>query len=265
MNTMEWDFAANAEIDEATLAKVPEGYRSAYEKNEAGAYVISAASKPFVDAITGLGGALKNERNVTKTLKGQKDTTSVIKEVLGFDSVEAAKEKLDELNGIVATASKVDPAKIKAEIEATFNKQLEAKDATVEAMRGTLSKYLIDNSVIASLAEHKGNSKLLAPLIKEMVTLVEDNGEYQVRVKDAQGDYRGDGKGGFLTVAGLVEELKKSSDYAVAFESEAPRGSAQQQQGRPAPASQQRDRGVTKREDMSAMDLIAQGLEQRTR
>jgi len=259
---MEWDFATNQSIDEDTLAKAPEAYRGAYEKGEDGKYVVSGTFKPFVDAITGLGGALKNERTTSKTLKGQKDAVAVIKEQFGFDTVEEAKAKWDELNQTVAANGKVDPAKIKADIEKTFNTEREGLKADNDKMRGTLERYLVDNAAISALAEHKGSQKLLAPVIKGMTELVKDGDEYVVRVKDGQGDYRGDGKGGFLTVAGLVAEMKGDKDYAAAFESAAPSGSGAGQ-GQPRPGLQ---RPLNqRREDMSPNDLITAGLQQQGR
>ena len=257
---MEWDFAANQSIDEDTLAKAPEGYRAAYAKGDDGKYVISDAYKPFVETITGLGGALKNERNVSKTLKGQKDAVAVIKETFGFDTVEEAKAKFDELSQTVAQNGKVDPAKIKADIEKTFDVERKGLKAENDTMRGTLERYLVDNASISALAEAKGSAKLLGPVIKQMVELVKDGDEYVVRVKDGQGDYRGDGKGGFMTVAGLVAEMKQDKDYALAFESEAPAGSGK-------PSGQQRPSsprpGPMNRDDMSPMDLINAGLQQK--
>lgn len=259
---MEWDFAANETVDEATLANVPEGFRGAYEKGADGTYGISATFKPFVDAVVGLGGALKNERGTSRTLKGQKDVSAVLKETFGFETAEEAKAKWDELNGQVASASKVDPAKIKADIQKTFDGQLAAKDTELGGMRTTLERYLVDNAAITALAEMKGSAKLLTPVIKQMTELVKDGDEYVVRVKDGQGDYRGDGKGGFLTVAGLVAEMKKDKDFALAFESEAPRGS-DLRRGNPAPGTT-RQIGVP-RDQMSANDMIAAGLEERDR
>lgn len=260
---MDWDFSTNQEVDEETLGKAPEGYRSAYEKGDDGKYKIADAYRPYVDAITGLGSALKSERGVSKTLKGQKDAAALIKEQLGFDTLEEAKAKLDELNGQVATASKVDPAKIKADIEKTFNGQMAEKDQQLVKMQGTLSKYMVESAAIGALAAAKGNSKLLMPLVREQVELVEDGGEYVVRVKDGQGDYRGDGRGGFLTIEGLVAEMQQSKDYAAAFESDQQGGTPPSRQ----PGQQQQrqlQRGADTK-DMTAAQRIERGLEARRR
>lgn len=260
---MEWDFSTNQEVDEDTLAKAPEGYRGAYAKGDDGKYRISDTHRPFVDAIVGLGGALKNERNASKTLKGQKDASAVIKEQLGFETIEEAKARLEELTTQVATASKVDPAKIKADIEKTFNAQAAEKDKQIEAMQGTLNKYMVESAAVSALAAAKGNSKLLMPIIREQVELVADGDEYVVRVKDGAGDYRGNGKGGFMSVEELVAEMRGSKDYSAAFESDAGGGTQTNTGNRPGQQQRQQMQRQSNRDDMSATDRIQAGLQAR--
>jgi hypothetical protein len=261
---MDWDFSTNASIDEETYGKVPEGYRGAYEKGEDGKYGIAPTAKPFVDAIVGLRGALNNERKATKDLKGQKDVAAVIKETFGFETVEEAKAKFDEYAKAAAEGAKVDPAKIKADIEATFNKERAKSDEKVQKMQGTLERYLVDGAAKAAIAAAKGNAVLLAPHIASRVKVVEDGDEYVVRVLDAQGDYRGDGMGGFMTVEALVAEMKGDKTFAGAFESEAPGGS-DVRQGRQPSQAQRVQSGATRREDMSPQELLTAGLQARRR
>lgn len=255
---MEWDFGTNQEIDEETLAKAPEGYRAAYAKGDDGKYRVADGYKPFVDAITGLGTALKGERGVTKTLKGQKDISSVLKEHLGFETVEEAKARLEELNQQVTSASKVDPAKIKADIQKTFDGQIAEKDKELGTMKSTLDRYMVQSAAVTALAAAKGNAALLLPIIREQVELVKDGDDYVVRVKDGQGDYRGNGQGGFMTVEDLVAEMAKSKDYGVAFESEARPGTLQNNQRPAGPAARQQQQ--RQGEPVNANDRIARGL-----
>lgn len=255
---MEWDFAANAEIDADTHAKVPEGFRGAYAEKD-GKYVISDTHKPFVEAITGLSTALRGERNVTKGLKGQKDVAAVIKETLGFDTIEDAKAKIDELTTQVATAAKVDPAKIRAEIEKTFNTEREGLNGKVASMQKTLEKYLVEKSAISALAAAKGSAELLLPHVQGKVKVVEDGEEYVVRVLDASGDYRGDGRGGFMTVEDLVAEMKQSKTFAAAFESDN-QGGSDTRTTKPGEGQRQQQRSSNDRDNMSPNELLAAGL-----
>lgn len=260
---MEFDFSANGTVD--NLDKVPEQFRPVYSEGTDKKFTINPTMKGIVDAITGLNGALKNERKTTTMLKGQKDASAVVKEVLGFDTVEEAKAKIDELTGIVAEKSKVDPAKIKADIEKAFGVKEEGYKADKAKMQATLDHYLVDSAGLAALAEAKGNAKLLMPIIKSQAVVVPDGDEYVVRIKDSSGDYRGNGAGGFMTVADLVKELKSSTDYGVAFQSDAPSGG-----GKPNGQTTQQTRQTSQRStqpqsggDKSPAQMIADGLAKR--
>lgn len=258
---MEFDFSANGTVD--TLDKVPEQFRPVYSEDPATKkFTVNPTMKGIVDALTGLNGALKNERKSTATLKGQKDVAAVIKETFGLDTVEEVKAKLDELTTQVTEKSKVDPAKIKADIEKTFDTERQTLKGANAKMQATLEKYLVDAAATGALAEAKGNVKLLLPIIKSQTAVVADGEEYVVRVKDAAGDYRGNGAGGFMTVADLVKELKASSDYGVAFASDAPAGGGKPngQQNNQQRQQQQREQATGEK---TPQQLISDGLKAR--
>lgn len=259
----DWDFSANQEVDEETLGKAPEGYRGAYAKDEAtGKYKIADTHRPFVDAITGLGTALKAERNVSRDLKGRKDIAAVVKETFGFETVEEAKAKWDEMSQTIATNGKVDPAKIKADIEKTFNAEKQGLLDENQGMQNTLRKYMVEAAAATALGAAKGNSKLLMPIVREAVDLVKDGDDWVVRVKDGQGDYRGNGKGGFMTVEDFVNELKGSKEYGVAFESDMQGGGGDRSQ-RPGQGQRQQHDRQQNNDNMSATDRISRGLANR--
>lgn len=263
---MEYEFGKNETVD--TLDTVPEQFRGIYAEDPTDKkFKINPAFKGIATAIDGLNGALRNERKSTTTLKGQKDVAAVLKETLGLETVEEVKAKLDELNSIVAEKSKVDPAKIKADIEKAFSTKEEGYKGQLAKMQSTLDRYLIDSAGTTALAEMKGNIKLLMPIIKSQAVVVADGDEYVVRIKDPAGDYRGNGAGGFMTVADLVKELKASSDYGVAFQSDAPSGGGKQT-GRTQPNPQQQRQtpaGSGSDGEKTPMELISAGLAARRR
>lgn len=258
---MEFDFSANGTLD--SLDTVPDQFKPVYSQGQDGKFTISQTMKGIVDAITGLNGALKNERKTTSTLKGQKDVASVIKETFGVDTIEEVKTKIDELTQQVAEKSKVDPAKIKADIEKAFGVKEEGYKTDKAKMQATLDRYLVDSAGLAALAEAKGNAKLLMPIIKSQAVVVPDGDEYVVRIKDASGDYRGNGAGGFMSVADLVKELKASADYGVAFASDAPAGGGKPTGQQRSPAQQQQRSQAAADGDKSAAQRIADGLAKR--
>jgi hypothetical protein len=257
---MEYEFGKNETVD--TLDTVPEQFRGIYAEDPADKkFKINPVLKGIATAIDGLNGALRNERKSTTALKGQKDVAAVVKEVFGLDTVEEVKAKMEELNLQVAEKSKVDPAKIRAEIERTFNAERDTLKASNAKMQLTLDRYLIDSAGTTALAEMKGNIKLLMPIVKAQAVVVADGEDYVVRIKDPAGDYRGNGAGGFMTVADLVKELKASADYGVAFQSEAPSGGGRQS-SRTQPASQQRQTATGSNTDntKTPAEMIAAGL-----
>lgn len=265
---MEFDFSQNAEVAAGEFeTKVPEQFRAAYTDGEGGKKIINTAMNGLVQVITGLNGALRSERTTTKALKGQKDVATAVQETLkdfGVTTLEEAKAKMEEMTTTITANSKVDPAKIKAEIERTFQAEREGFTGRIGKMQGTLERYLVDSAATGALAEAKGNVKLLLPIIKQSVKVVEDGEDYVVRVVDAEGTYRGNGMGGFMTVAEYVKELKASKDYGVAFESEAPTGGGRQ--GQPVSRQVAQQQAVQQqREQMSATDKIAAGLRNRRR
>ena len=207
------------------LTTVPEQFRSLYTEDPVDKkFKINPSFASVAGAIDGLNGALRNERKATSALRGQKDIGVILKETFGLATVEEVKAKLEELNLVVAEKSKVDPAKLRAEIAKTFEGKEEGHRVQMAKMQGTLDKHLIDSASATALAENKGNLKLLLPIIKQSAVVVADGDDFVVRIRDAAGDYRGNGAGGFMTVQDLVKELKASSDYGVAFQSEAPSG-----------------------------------------
>jgi hypothetical protein len=111
--------------------------------------------------------------------------------------------------------------------------------------------------VTAALQAAKGNIKLLGPHITARTKVLQnEKGEYEVRVVGDDGEFRGDNKGGFLTVGGLIEEFKKDPDFKYAFEAEGKGGSG-------AKPGQKRANGGGDLEGQDPTALINAGLQRR--
>lgn len=255
---MEFNFAQNQTVD--SLDTVPETFRAAYEEKD-GKFSVRTDLAGIVGALDGVNGALKKERGITTTLKQQKDATAALKE-LGFDSFDAVKARIDELGAAVAAKANVDPAKIKNEIEQTFQTERDGFKTTLAGMEDTLFKYLVRNEALGALNTAKGNADLLMPHIERVSRVVKDDasGEYVVRILDGEGQYRGDGKGGFMQPKDLVAELRSSKTFGVAFESDASGGGADPK-GQPASrGAQQQHQRQQQNEGRNSVDKIAGGL-----
>lgn len=257
---MEFTFSEKPTVD--TLDDVPEAFRMVYVKGDDGKFSINPEMAGLTSALDGLNGALKRERGVSQTLRAQKDPAAQLKEI-GFDSFEAAKARIDELQTAVAAKAQVDPAKIRAEIEHTFVERENTLNGQLKAMETTLTEHLIGNVAKSAISEHKGNALFLMPHIERAAKVVKDDasGQYVVRVVDADGQFRGDGKGGFMGVGDLVGEMKANKSFGGAFESDQQGGTGGS--GRPGTSpSRGAQQAAANREgnDRSSTDKIAGGL-----
>ena len=82
------------------------------------------------------------------------DIGATLKELFGDDveDVETAKTVAATLREQAAANAKVDPAKIKADIERSFNTERENYKGQLGKMETTLSKHLVDNAAVTALS-----------------------------------------------------------------------------------------------------------------
>lgn len=256
---MEFNFAQNQTVDD--VSTVPESFRSVYVAGNDGKHTINPDLVGLTTALDGLNGALKKERDAVKGLKGQPTATSVL-EALGFESIEAATTGLQELRTTIAERAKVDPAKIRSEIEQTFTAKEQGFKTQLGEMESTLFEHLVQNTARGALSEHKGNELFLMPHIERQTKVVKDEttGKYVTRVVDADGSYRGNGQGGFMTVPELVGEMKANKSFAGAFESGNQPGGASPQTPQNRAAVRQAATSANQGQK-TGIDKIASGLQ----
>jgi hypothetical protein len=266
---MEFELSQNLSVD--SLDKVPEHFRPLYVQGQDGKLAIPDSMKPVAGAIDGLNKAnktvrrdLDTVRKNTPDLKPWKSVGTILgldPEELTPDALQAAVEDLHTRANSGDKSAKVNLDKLKKEMQEANRKALEAKDGELNGMRGSLSKYLIDNAAISAISELKGVPELLLPHVRAAAKVVQDGNDYVVRVVDAQGDPRGDGKGGFMTVKDLVAELKASATFGRAFESQAPAGGGKP----PAKPGSRAPAGPQQGAERSATQKIADGLRSQAR
>lgn len=232
---MEFDFENNMSVE--NLDGIPEVYRGLYVESSEGGFNVSDAAKPLAEAYTGQTKALTEARGHNKTLNNENATrrtankaVDVLVQELGLDgdnAVEVLKDHISELNGKIKNGSeiKVNLDKIKADHDRSLQEVVASKDMELKTKDEALNRYLIGQAATAALASAKGSVELLVPHIKERVKVFQEGDDYVVRVVDAAGDARSDGKGGWMGVADLVAEMKASATYARAFESDVASGS----------------------------------------
>lgn len=268
---MEFDFTKNAEVSD--LSTVPEPYQGIYveDTGEDGnpVYRIADNAKPLVDAYTGTAKSLNETRNHLKEANAESAKRRVTGKALTEFMTDLGIEEIDEENPINTLRGHIDDLvakveggkdikinmdKIKAEHDRRVQEVAENADQKVQKMQGALERYLVDQAATAALADAKGSVRLLLPHVKAHTRVVQDGEDYVVRVVDAQGDFRSDGKGGFMTVADLVTEMKTQEEFGRAFESATPGGNG-------APPGGGGGRMPRREEPKSSIDKISAGLQ----
>jgi hypothetical protein len=262
---MEWDFK---EVEDVNL--VPEAYRGLYAKNGDGKFVVMDAARPLADAYVGQTRALGAESNKVKALNKEstdrrlslKAVTDTLKEFgVEIDDQkpihETLKTHIGDLSEKIKGGAelKVNLAKVQAEAEKRVKDAQEASAKEMEKKDKALNRYLVDQNATVAIVEAKGSTELLMPHIRSQARVVQDGEDYVVRIVDEQGDIRTNGKGGFMSVADLISEMKTKPSYARAFESEAPRGGGASNTPIRKPVGT-----ANKTDGMSSTDKISAGL-----
>ncbi len=254
------DFKFPANVEDA--ASIPPEAKALYTKNAEGTWDLDDVVKQSLDTTT-LSSTLSKERKsraqFEKLVEGFKalglgDTpeealASIKKYEESDDDEDTPGDKKEKKQNI-----KEMRAKLQAEFETTLNQSKSESQTQLDNMRKSLHKNLVEKEALAALAKHKGSTALLLPHVSSKIGLVEEDGEYHVRVLDADGAPVGDGRGGFKTVDAFVQEMKADAEYKVAFESSGKTGTG-------AKPGETNKRISTGSENRSSVDKINAGLQ----
>lgn len=249
---MSFEFPAHVD----SLESVPKEFHGLYAPTEGGDGF--SHHSDFQSHIHGLTTALDKERKGAKAIK---DSLKAWQE-LGLGST--PQEALAAINAAEGDGPDKGESqkqfedrlvKMKMEMETAFGGKIEAKDGEITQMRGSLEKYLITAEATSAISAADGESILLMPHVQSKVKVFNEDGNYIARVIDKDGDPRGDGKGGFMTIAGLVAEMKKDPVYARAFKASGTSGGGTPPNGQGKMPSGQ--------EQLTSTQRIARGLEAR--
>lgn len=237
---MEFDFEKHSTLP--NLDAVPEGYRALYSEADVDGkkvFRISDQARGIVEAYVGTNKALTKSRADLKAANDESASRRVTKKAvvdmakaLGVEEVDE-NEPLTALKGYVEGLAekvrggqevKINLAKIQQDYDKRLGEANTLSEAKLTKMQGALERYLVDQAATAALAAAKGSVDLLLPHVKKHTKVVAEGDEYVVRVIDAQGDARSNGKGGFMNVNDLVAEMKTQAAFGRAFDSETPSG-----------------------------------------
>lgn len=107
--------------------------------------------------------------------------------------------------------------KLKLQITEQHQTELAKRDEAAKTLRGQLEMELVDGAAIKAVATAEGSPELLLPHVKARVRVVEEGGKFLVRVVDAAGNPRVDGKGEYLSITDLVSEMRQNPIFAPCF------------------------------------------------
>ena len=210
-----------------SLDEVEEKHRDLYKQSGEG-FVLDADGEA-ADEVAGLKTALAKEKQDALELKQKLEGLS--------------KNELAELKRLKKQAEEAERAQLEKDgnWEAVktqmLKKHQEEMDALTSKMGGVqtqLERVLVDQAAMEAIVAQKGNPKLLLPIVKGALKLVEENGVQVVRVVNAQGQpIVANAKGDPMSIAGFVETLKAEPDYQAAFAASGQSGGGSQGGGAP--------------------------------
>jgi hypothetical protein len=182
--------------------------------------------------VKGLKSALEAERKAKadfeKSLKGFEGIDPEEARRLKTEAEKIESEKLKQ-KGDWETREKQLKDQLAAELakrDQHFQSELKTREDRIATLQGALEKSLIEAHATAAIAAAKGVPELLLPHVMRQVKIVEENGNFAVRVLDAQGQPRiANVKGDPFTITNLVDEMKNNSIYGRAFEASGAGGS----------------------------------------
>jgi hypothetical protein len=196
------------------LTVVPEPFQGLYSPLEDGSG-FKMAPEVFQHLDTsGLNKSIAVERKNNTELKGILTKYKPLGE-----TPEEAHEKYHALEELASKGGKDAQAfeKWKSDIQTKAQQDIQTKDQELKNMMGSLEAHLVDAEAAQAVAALDGSPLLLLPHIRSSVKVVNDSGKYTVRIVDAEGDPRGNGSGGYMTIKDFVSELKSKQDFAGAF------------------------------------------------
>ena len=212
-----------------TRDDAPEFLRGSLLETEDGKFKFQAE---LPQEVGGLKKALEAERKARAEFEGklkQFDGVDVEKYQSILKQQEDAKAQQARSAGDWETREAQLKAQLEADLrkrEAHYTSEITGRDAKITLMQSALEKSLIEAQATAAISAAKGTPELLLPHVMQRVRIVEEDGDYQVRVIDQNGQPRiADIKGTPFTIKHLIEEMKADAIYGRAFEASGAGGS----------------------------------------
>ncbi|PHK92885.1 hypothetical protein CR162_21620, partial [Pseudoroseomonas rhizosphaerae] len=162
-----------------SLDEVDEKYRDLYTQGADGKYRLDAEG---VEDVTGLKTALENERKAVRDLKGR---------FSGIDADEYARLKAEDAERATKKAKdEGDWKALERQLLERHATELKTHQDRVGSLTSALETHLVDAQATAAIAGARGVPQLLLPHVKSAVKVIEEDGQFSVRVVDAVVSHR---------------------------------------------------------------------------
>jgi hypothetical protein len=205
------------------LDTVPEALRDNYKPADGGKFRLDLDG--YEDP-AGLKSALDKERRAAKDAS---------KKASAWETLGKTPEEIQALLDAQAQAEhkRLSEAgefdKLKSQMLEQHKSELAKKDSETKALRNRLEQHLVDAAGVAAISAADGSAELLLPHVKAKVKVIEEGGDYAVRVVDPSGNPRVNAQGEFLSIADLVSEMRQSDTFAPCFKAPSTTGGGAQQ------------------------------------
>lgn len=193
------------------IDNIAEEHRSLYKESN-GKFVLDVEG---YDDPTALKSALQKEREAARTYEKQVKAWGALgKTPEEIQQLLEAHQKAEENKALKGGEWE----KLKEQMQSQQAKERDVWTAEKQAMQSAIDRNLIDAQAAQAITRRKGSTILLLPHIKAQTRVVQDGGEYTVRVVDKAGNPRVNGKGDYLAIDDLVDEMYQSDEFSRAFE-----------------------------------------------
>lgn len=194
-----------------TIDELDDNVKGLYQQSDDGKYRLAVDGLPEV---SGLKSALEKER------KARRDFERKLNQLNGVDPDEYQRLKTEAEHREIEKAQKAGEwDKLRQQLADKHKAEIEAERQRSHTMQTTVESFLVDAEATRAIANAKGIPELLLPHVKQHVRVVQENGQYVARVVDKNGEPRVDyPDANPMTIAQLVEEMRKSDIYGRAFD-----------------------------------------------
>lgn len=185
--------------------------------------------------VGGLKKALETERRQKAEAEKQLKNYSGV-DVERYQQLIAEREEIEAKQAQKAGDWQTREEQLKKQLQADLGKykgqyeaEVQERDAKLAMMQNALERSLIEAQATAAISELRGTPALLLPHVMQRVKIFEEDGDYNVKVLDSQGQPRiADVKGTPFTIKNLIEEMRNDPIFGRAFEASGAGGSGAQ-------------------------------------